>query len=296
VFKRDILCLSLLWLVTPCPAYSQAMLENGGLYSSVTGLGAGLAASQHHGEVVKRSYQAVVRAEESALTQTRAIEQYMQLGCQYEAKKQWENAEKSFMCVLQFIARRDGPGSEKSVPALKHLVTVTKAQDKLADAISYQKTVVAFTKAARVPDYQTLVDQQVNLSNLFIQRQDYAGAEPVLREAVTVYDAHPSLPGKQRRATRASYAKLLRKLHKDSEAEAIEAADTDVEKPSSADQKTQSAIGNESKLPEGLATKHDDPLKGVDGKQEQAPAQKEDVTESAPVAPSTSKTTAAEQH
>jgi hypothetical protein len=207
------------------------MAEFGGTHAMSAGLGAGLAASLgNHSKVVSRSYQSVVKAQQGALAQTKAIEQYMKFGCQLEAQKKWADAERSFKYVLQVVSRRDGPGSVKSVPALEHLVSVTKAQNKLDDAINFQETVLAFKKAESTPNPNEVVKAQSSLSNLLEQNNDYRDAASVLRQSVSYYNSHPFLPAKDKRATRSSYAKVLRKLHKDEEAELIEAANADEQK------------------------------------------------------------------
>jgi tetratricopeptide (TPR) repeat protein len=210
--------------------YSQAITSGAGAYAASAGLGAGLAASSGHGKVVARSYEAMIKTQQAVVAQSQAIEQYMKLGCQFEAAKQWDNAEKSFKYVLQVVARRDGPGSAKGVPALQHLVTVAKAENKLAQAASYQETVLAYAKAANMPDTGAITTAQCNLSNLYVQQGDYASAAPVLKEALILYDSYPSLPRAEWRATRESYAKVLRKLHKDPEADALEATEADAQK------------------------------------------------------------------
>jgi hypothetical protein len=200
-------------LVAQQPCWSQGMMEQGGLYSSVAGLGAGLAASRGHGEVVNRSYEAMIRAQQAIATQTKAIEVHMAKGCQFEASKEWENAEKSFKYVLQIVSRRDGPGSTASLPALKHLVTVCHAQNKLDDAINYQKTVIAFTKAGKVPD-PSVPKLQLDLCQMLVEKQDYASAEPVLKEVVQADDSKSTLSNEQRCAALTTYNEVLSRLNK----------------------------------------------------------------------------------
>jgi len=211
-------------LLVPQAVWSQGMAESGGMYGLSAGLGAGLAASRGHGQVVHNSYKALLEAQLATLAQTKAIEKYMTLGCQFEIKKQWENAEKSFRYVLQVVALRDGPGSAKSVPALQHLVTISKAENKLDDAISYQKTVLAFAKTATIPNHMAVLNASINLSNLFMQKEDYANAESVLGDSVTLLNANPSLPDKERGHVCESYINVLHKLHKDIEIPTIVAA------------------------------------------------------------------------
>ncbi|CAN5496017.1 hypothetical protein BH10CYA1_BH10CYA1_24620 [soil metagenome] len=221
--KRRIHWLFMLPLLLPLPALAQGTMEFGSVHAAAVGLGAGLAASRSHGQVIRKSYEAMVQAEQATLVQTKAIKQYMTLGCELESKKRWSDAEKSFTYVLKVVALRDGPGSIKSVPALKHLVTVSQQQGKLAEAIDFQKTVVAFSKSAKVPDPQAVLGSQVDLTNLFLLKNDYTSAEPILREAVTSNSA--AIPREKRRAAMSTYAKVLRKLHRDAEADVLEAAD-----------------------------------------------------------------------
>lgn len=202
-------------------AYAQSMIESTAVQGAAAGLGAGLAASRDHGKVVRNTYESAVLAQQAVAAQTKAVQQYMKIGMQYETKKDWDNAEKSFKYALHVVAQRDGPGSIKSVPVLQHLVTVTQAQGNLQDAINFQKTVVGFTKAAKIPDQHAVYNEQVNLGNLFIQKEDYTNAEPVFREVLAA--PAPALPQTQRIVTLDSYGKVLRKLRKNSEAEQVEA-------------------------------------------------------------------------
>ncbi len=251
VIRKQAILLPLLGvqlLLSPSAVWSQGISCAGGAYGSAAGLGAGLAASRNHGKMVVRSYEAMAKAQQALLAQTQTIQQYMKIGCQFEAAKQWENAEKSFKYVLQVVAVRDGPGSNKGVPALKHLVAVSKAENKLDQAITYQKTVLAFTRGNPVSDAVAVAQEHCNLSNLYVQYGDYQSAAPVLKEGVAYCQDHPSLPIKQRKDMRSSYAKVLRQLHRDSEADAIEIAGADetktdgsLENPSIQQQSLQSA-------------------------------------------------------
>lgn len=193
------------------------------MQAAAVGLGAGLAASANRGRVVRRSYETALQAEQAAMAQTKAIEQYMKLGAKFEAAKQWDYAEKAYKYVLQVVAKRDGPGSVKSVPALEHLVAVKKAQNHVDEAIDFQETVLRFTKSAKIPSAPAVANAQINLGNLYLMKEDYASAEPLLRESVAYYDAHPALHANRRKAVLKSFGQTLRKLHKDAEADSVDA-------------------------------------------------------------------------
>ena len=140
--ERRIGCLLLLATLATPAGWSQGLMEYGGLRAGAGGLGAGLSASLGHGKVVRRTYKTVVEAQQAALAQTKIVDQYFKSGCQYEAKKQWAYAEAAFNYVLQVMALRDGPGSEKSVPVLRHLVTTSKEGNNLDQAVKYQKNIL----------------------------------------------------------------------------------------------------------------------------------------------------------
>lgn len=220
---RILLALSL-FLSLPLAASAQAFMEAGGVYAGVAGLGAGLAASQNHGQALKSSYELAIQAQQALVAQNKAISQYLKLGTEYEAKKDWAAAEKCFKYVLQVVNRRDGPGSPNGLPALKHLVKINVAQNKIDDAIGLQKTVVAFTQAAKKADPQAVIKSKLDLSNLFIQKGDYASAEPVLQQSVTTCSTAPATScTNERRVTLRTYSQVLRKLKKDSEADNVDA-------------------------------------------------------------------------
>lgn len=204
------------------PALAQSIMEAGGLHAGVAGLGAGLAASQNHGRAVRSTYEVAAQTQQAILAQNKAIEQYLNLGTKYEAKKEWAAAEKCYAYVLQVVNRRDGPGSANGLPALKHLVSVNVAQNKIPEAIGFQRTVVAFTERAKMADPQQILQSKLDLSRLFIKQNDYSSAEPYLQQSIAITQTAPSVPRAQRKATLKTYSTVLRKLKKTTEAEAIE--------------------------------------------------------------------------
>jgi tetratricopeptide (TPR) repeat protein len=226
--KHGVFWLLAATLLTIQPGNSQAIMEYGGVNASSVGLGAGLGLSLSHGMAVTHTMQAATSAQAAILDKSRAIEQYMQMGCSYEASKQWDNAEKAYRYALQVIASRDGPGSPKSVPALQHLVSVATVQRHWNDALDMQKTLVKFAKQ-NPNDVTAAVKEQVNLSKLFIQTNNYPQAEVNLRESLTLCASHPSVPSAQRDEALSQYAQVMRQLDKDTvsaDKSAIKTADT----------------------------------------------------------------------
>jgi tetratricopeptide (TPR) repeat protein len=224
--KTTILLVALGFLVQPQAAFSQGMFETGGIDSMAVGLGAGLGASIGKGMLVNKTYQAGVNAEMSAAQilqlQTRAIEQYMKLGCDFQAKKQWQNAEKSFRYVLQVSTIRDGYGSPKSSPALQHLAQVSAAQGNLLDAIGFQERVVNLAKNQKLPEPASVISAQIGLCNYYLQKQDYHSAEPVIEESYELAQKSSSLPLEKRRVVARTYGNLLRKIGKKEKAEQVD--------------------------------------------------------------------------
>ncbi len=115
---------------------------------------------------------------------------------------------------------------------------MTQAQNKIEDAIGYQKTAIAFEKSGPTINASAVVKAQNNLTNLMLIKGDYASAEPVIRDSVAVCNTHKSsLSQGQRRHTMVVYSRILRKLKKNSEAEVVE---SEAEKLQNSNEKTMS--------------------------------------------------------
>lgn len=225
--------------IVTAPAGAQSIMEAGGLHAGVAGLGAGLAASQNHGKAIRSTYEVAAQTQQAVLAQNEAIKQYLNLGTKYEAKKDWAAAEKCYAYVLQVVNRRDGPGSANGLPALKHLVSVNVAQNKIPEAIGFQKTVVAFTERAKQADPRQVLQSKLDLSRLFIKQNDYSNAEPYLQQSVAITQNDTTIPTAQRKTTLKTYSTVLRKLKKTTEAEVIESklAEQELEESKVASQK-----------------------------------------------------------
>lgn len=236
-------------VLVAAPAGAQSIMEAGGLHAGVAGLGAGLAASQNHGKAIRSTYEVAAQTQQAVLAQNEAIKQYLSLGTKYEAKKDWAAAEKCYAYVLQVVNRRDGPGSANGLPALKHLVSVNVAQNKIPEAIGFQKTVVAFTERAKQADPRQVLQSKLDLSRLFIKQNDYSNAEPYLQQSVAITQNDTTIPIAQRKTTLKTYSTVLRKLKKTTEAEAIESklAEQELEEGAVAKQKPEAKEINEVK-------------------------------------------------
>ncbi len=223
--KKLHLCLVALPLLLTRPALAQGIFESGSVDAMSVGLGAGLAASLGRGALVRNTYQSAADAQMSAAealqVRTKAIEQYMKLGCQYQAKKQWQNAEKSFRYVLQVSALRDGPGSPKMVPTLQHLVGVSHAQGNIYDAVGFQERIVGFAKNQKIPDPVSVISAEITLSNLYLEQKNYLKAEPILQESYGLSQKLPPEADAKRQVVIRTYAEVLRRLKKDELANSI---------------------------------------------------------------------------
>jgi hypothetical protein len=219
----------LLSLIVPVSVSAQSLMEFGDLRAGAagTGAGAGMSAGLGHKNAVNKSFQKVTKsmtaAQKAAFdAQTKAVDQYWSSGCRYEVAKQWSNAEKTFAYVLQVITMRDGAKSASRVPVLQKLVTATKAQKKLDQAIVYQKSIVDFHKTTSRPDERAIIKTEQELSGLYLDKHDYAAAEPVLKDSIALFAKYPKLPNQQRIITLKTYGTVLRKLKRNAEAEKIE--------------------------------------------------------------------------
>lgn len=201
-------------------ASAQGLGEFGGLNAGLFGVGAG-AAAMTQSKPQRNNYANPAQAQQYFIMQNRAIEQYSKLGNQYELKKQWENAERTFAYVLQIINMRDGLDSQKSIAPLKHLVTASDAQHKMKQAIYYQTNVLKVTKAAKVPARAAVVQESLSLSNLLIKDKDYPKAESVLRQSIALAKQEPVMT-KERTTTLVVLGKVYKAQNKTQEAAEVE--------------------------------------------------------------------------
>lgn len=207
-------------LVLPQAAQSQSTME-WGLGAGTAGLGGGLGARLNQKKAgSKPAGAASAGAARPALPSEADVANYQSSGSRFEANRKWPEAEQSFRSALKAVALREGPGSFKSVPVLQHLVTATREQGKFGDAISFQKTVVAF---ARRSGPAILQKEQENLAKLYADSGNYAQAEPLMKSAYEVCNARTDASRDERLEIMRSYADILRKLHKDAEANQLEA-------------------------------------------------------------------------
>jgi hypothetical protein len=214
--------------------FGQAMTEfagMGALRAGAMGTGAGLSAGMGN-DAVRRSYGMMMNAQQKALgaakgaiaEQTKAIEQYWNYGIQAEAQKKWAAAEQAYKYALQTISARDGQKSTTNVPVLERLVSINKAEKKVDQAIDFQKMIVNLFQGEKKPDYKSLVKSRQELSNLFVQKQDYKNAEPILRDTVAMCDSSHNVSNDQRTVILRLYGSVLRKLNKNAEADNVDAA------------------------------------------------------------------------
>ncbi len=217
--------LALLLVSVGCisPAHSQGMMEGTFVRGLGAGMGAGLAGSANKGKVIHRTYESMVQAQQAMIAQTKQIEQYVATGVQIEAKKQWASAEQYFQDALKMIAKRDGPGSQKSAPVLAHLAKISQNQNKLDEAIGYQKTVVAFANAGKAQNPAAAVQAQSDLSGMYIDKGDFSNAEGVLKQSAEIVRHDRSVSPKTYSTTLRVYGEVLRKLNKEAEADSIDA-------------------------------------------------------------------------
>jgi MalT-like TPR region len=178
--------------------------------------------SAGRGKAAANPVSALSPSQQVFVVRTRAIQQYMAAGAQYEGKKQWDNARTAYEYVLKVVALRDGPGSVYGVPALQRLVAVSKAQSKFDQAIGYQDTVLNFAKAPKTPDSKAILNAQMLLADLLVQNKELNSAEVILGESITYCTDHPGVSPELRKAAYKAYVDVLRSEHKDGRADEIE--------------------------------------------------------------------------
>jgi pentapeptide MXKDX repeat protein len=158
--------------------------------------------------------------EKALQQQNGAIQQYSKMGYQLEAKHQWDKAEKVFEYVLKVSALRDGVGSPKMVPILQHLAVVTSEQGRMQDAVKYQERVLGFAK--NQPDQLQIINAGVALTKLYLLQPDVEKAESMAQEVYKLSQDTATITPSRKQEIAHFYGTVLRKLHKDGQAELID--------------------------------------------------------------------------
>lgn len=233
-YQHYLLVLAVVSSAMPLPAFSQRAQDGvtypnlvpGGGSGSGSGARAGNRAAPTRGSsgVVTRMYQAEenpdLTPEKALQMQNRAIQQYSNMGYQFEAKKQWENAQKSFEYVLKVSALRDGVGSPKMVPILQHLAVVTSEQEHLPEAIGFQERVLGFAKNEIEP--LPIINAGIALSNLYLRQNDFDKAESTIQETYTLSQGTTLIPAKKKLEVAHVFGTVLRKERKDGQAQMVD--------------------------------------------------------------------------
>lgn len=100
---------------------------------------------------------------------------------------------------------------------------MNRIEDKPDEALYFQETALRLIQAQKPSNKQAILDNQLGLTALYLNRNDYRNAESVLKDAVATCKSEPTLFGQERGTVYRAYGKVLRQLHKDAEAQAIEA-------------------------------------------------------------------------
>jgi tetratricopeptide (TPR) repeat protein len=260
-YLHYLLVLAVVLSAIPLPAFSQRPQDGvtypnlvpGAGFGSGSGSGSGARAGNRAAPtkgssgIVTRNYQAEenpdLTPEKALQLQNRAIQQYSNMGYQFEAKKQWENAEKSFKYVLKVSALRDGVGSPKMVPILQHLAIVTSEQEHLPEAIGFQERVLGFAKNEIDP--LPIINAGIALSNLYLRQNDFDKAESTIQETYTLSQGTTLIPAKKKLEVAHVFGTLLRKERKEGQAQMVDPLASGVT-PKSSESQEPRAVDNSS--------------------------------------------------
>ena len=155
--------------------------------------------------------------EKALQQQNGAIQQYSKIGYQLEAKHQWDQAEKAFQYVLKVSALRDGVGNPMMVPILQHLAVVTSEQGRTQEAVGFQERVFGFAK--NQADTNQIIIAGVALTKLYLRQPDIEKQSLLPQEIYKLSQDTATLSGTRKQEIVHFYGTVLRKIHKDGEAE-----------------------------------------------------------------------------
>ncbi|HEY9684379.1 MAG TPA: hypothetical protein V6C89_00400 [Drouetiella sp.] len=199
-----LLSIVLLTSASSVPAMAQ-MTESASVRGFAAGLGGGTAA------VATDRAKALAKTPRTMLTpeqQTNLVSTLSKQAMALEKSGKMHLAEQSYREALRTIAQRDGVGSQAALPILQKLVFTLKEQRHYDDAISSQKTVVAFARASAKTAPVEFINAQQELADFYIKKNELQAAEKLLNENVSFANAESQVPASVRESCQASLAKL----------------------------------------------------------------------------------------
>ncbi len=150
----------------------------------------------------------------------------LQAGILAKKESRRGDAETYLRRALSNCGRRKGSGCEESLPILSELIDTLVKLDKLKDAASFSKLAFAIEQKAS-PNNPQLQQKRLDVAELCIKCGDYAGAEPLLKNAMEV---EQTSPGSERLPViTASYKTVLQQLGKAGDTPAPQASADDNE-------------------------------------------------------------------
>jgi tetratricopeptide (TPR) repeat protein len=181
------------------------MAESASVRGFAAGLGGGTAA------VATDKAKALAKTPRTMMTteqETNLVATLTKQAVALEKSGKMHLAEQAYREALRTIAQRDGVGSPAAVPVLHKLVSTLVVQRQFDDAISNQKTVVAFARANVKTAPVDLINAQQELADFYIKRNDLQAAEKLLNDNVSIATADNQVPSAVRESCQSSLAKL----------------------------------------------------------------------------------------
>lgn len=140
----------------------------------------------------------------------------------YKKKGKLPECERDYKHVLAIDARRSGSGAVQSQKTLDMLGELCARQGKHKEAAGYYSRLLDLRLKDPSPDSMSIKALKLKLANSLSLSEDYAGAEHIYKDALSVED-HATTPDKQYHAKLIDgYGKLLRMTKRDQEADALE--------------------------------------------------------------------------
>lgn len=223
MLKQTILLSTVLFLANNGPGCAQGMFENNALRALSAGGGAGTAAA-----VAGKTTQSGKKSSLTPAMSRELIQRNAKSGEQFQKAGKLADAERCYRTALTGLGQSMDFDSEDGMRVLQGLTEVCAGQHKIADAAGFSNTWVGATKKKFGDDDNRTITAKHHAADVLTEKGDHQGAAKHLGEALQSAQKQPNFePGKMIEMLD-SYAIVLRKLGRETEANQVEKQATDL--------------------------------------------------------------------
>lgn len=140
----------------------------------------------------------------------------------YEGQRKFIDAEPRYLEALRIVQKVRGPDHPDAAAILNNLGVLNRMHGQYPEAEHYLKQALAVKEGAHGPSHPDIALTLLNLAQLHVAKDDYEAAVPLYERALGIYEMAYGPEDLRLADTLDRYVVLLRKIHRDDEADRLE--------------------------------------------------------------------------